>query len=234
MKKRKTGTKFTLSLTGNEPLLGWLYLALELLVLPSILYSLAPPLGITSEAVLNFLYYLANFLFCVRIFRNLLADSLLRAGDKPGELVITVLAGFALAELASLGLGKLITLLSPEFANANDAAVLAMIADAPVLMFLGTVFLAPVAEECLFRGLMFTPLRNKNRLAAYLLSALAFCCVHVMGYVGAVPTGTLVLCFVQYLPAGLILAWAYERSNSLFSPILIHCAINLVSYLTLR
>ena len=40
--------------------------------------------------------------------------------------------------------------------------------------------------------------------------------------------------FLQYLPAGLSLAWAYTKSDTIFAPIAIHACINLVAIGGLR
>ena len=37
------------------------------------------------------------------------------------------------------------------------------------------------------------------------------------------------MAFLQYLPAGLCLAWAYTKADTIFAPILIHAAVNAVS-----
>ena len=37
------------------------------------------------------------------------------------------------------------------------------------------------------------------------------------------------MAFLQYLPAGLCLAWAYTKADTIFAPILIHAIINAVS-----
>ena len=44
----------------------------------------------------------------------------------------------------------------------------------------------------------------------------------------------LLLCFVQYLPAGLCLGWAYARADSIFAPTLMHMIINLIGMLAMR
>ena len=229
MKKRK----FALSLTREEMLYGWVYFAVELLLLPSLIYGAAEFLWIRSEAVLNFIYYLCNFSFCLWIFRPLLRQSLTRAGQHPGTLVGTVLAGFVLYFCSNYLLNAGISSCFPDFFNVNDSTIAGMYSDHPFLIALGVVVLAPVAEECLFRGLLFVPVVRKNRTAAFVLSTLAFCAIHVAGYVGLYPAATLAVCFLQYIPAGLCLCWACYRSGSLFAPILIHAAINLVSVLSL-
>ena len=67
----------------------------------------------------------------------------------------------------------------------------------------------------------------------YILSALVFCAIHVISYIGSADPLTLVLCFVQYLPASLCLAWAYTEADNIFAPILIHIAVNTMSILAL-
>ena len=75
---------------------------------------------------------------------------------------------------------------------------------------------------------------GKSRWAAYVVSALCFCLPHVSAYIGSYEWTVLVLCFVQYLPAGLMLAWSYEKSNTIFTPILIHTIINAFGIYAMR
>ena len=102
-----------------------------------------------------------------------------------------------------------------------------------VPMIIGTMFLVPVAEEVLYRGLIFQSLYSNNHTLGYILSALIFCAIHVISYIGAADPLTLVLCFIQYLPASLCLAWAYTEADNIFAPILIHIAVNTMSILAL-
>ena len=39
---------------------------------------------------------------------------------------------------------------------------------------------------------------------------------------------------LKYIPAGLSLAWAYTKSDTIFAPIIIHACINLVAIGGLR
>lgn len=226
-------TTFSPKLTKTQQLYGWLYLFFQLLLLPPLIYSVAAGIGVSSEAVLNFVYYLLNFCFCTRIFRGLLRESVLNAGADIWGFLTTVCLGFAAYCLCAYCFTAVLAIVWPEFANVNDASISAMVMAHPILMGIGTVVLTPVAEECLYRGLVFTPLRHKNRTAAYAVSTLAFCAIHVVGYIGSFDTLTLTVCFLQYIPAGLCLAWAYDRTGSIFAPILIHGAVNLVSILSL-
>lgn len=75
---------------------------------------------------------------------------------------------------------------------------------------------APLGEEMLFRGFAFNALKRRFGLAAGLiLSALLFTLPHSYG-LGLVPVFAL----------GLLLAWSYQNSGSLWVPILIHLTNN--------
>lgn len=83
-------------------------------------------------------------------------------------------------------------------------------------MMLGAGLLVPIAEELLFRGLLYTWMRQG--LSAWIaipLNAAVFGLVHADPAV-SVATGLL----------GILLAWFFERSKSLWAPILIHIVVN--------
>ena len=56
----------------------------------------------------------------------------------------------------------------------------------------------------------------------------------MVGYIGSADLITLCLCFMQYLPAGITLAWAYEKADTIAAPMLIHIMINLIGTTAMR
>lgn len=232
MKKKRFS--FPLSLQPMEMGLGWLYLAAEFLLIPSMIYLLGGFFGGFSDATANFVYYLTNALCCGLIFRRLLHQSLVQAGKRPGHLLLCSVGAFLAYQLCFRLLDWILQVTMPGFSNVNDNAIVSMVASAPLLMGIGTILLVPIAEECLFRGLLFIPLYRKNRALGYLVSTLAFSAIHVVGYIGIYPPKLLLLCFLQYIPAGFLLGWACAASGSLFASMLVHSAVNAVSFLTLR
>ena len=124
---------------------------------------------------------------------------------------------------------KAISLLVPGFYNHNDEAIMEMLSSSRLLMLVGTVVLVPITEETLFRGLIFRNLYGKSHWAAYIVSILAFAVIHIIGYIGSYSTLELLMAFLQYLPAGLCLAWAYIRGGTIFAPIVIHSLVNYIS-----
>ncbi len=225
----------TVSLTKKELLWGWLYLAFEFLFLPTILYLVSPGLfpGI-SDAEFNFLYYFVNFLATLLIFHSFLSRNLDVAKEKFLQVVLYVLLGLVIYWTSNLVMSELTYRIMPDFFNVNDAGITAMSQEAFLLMAIGTVLLVPVAEESLFRGLLFRGIYGKSRWAAYAVSALCFCLPHVSVYIGSHDLSLLALCFIQYLPAGLMLAWSYEKSNTILTPIIIHTIINAIGIYSMR
>ena len=225
----------SVSLTRDELLRGWVYLAFEFLFLPTILqlvsFSLFP--GI-SDAEFNFLYYFVNFLATILIFHSFLSRNLGIAKGKFLQVVLYVLLGLVIYWTSNLVMSELTFRIMPDFFNVNDAGIAAMSQDAFLLMAIGTVLLVPVAEESLFRGLLFRGIYGKSRWAAYAVSALCFCLPHVSVYIGSYDLSLLAMCFIQYLPAGLMLAWSYERSNTILTPIIIHTIINAIGIYSMR
>lgn len=206
---------------------GWCWMLFYLLALPSLLLRLNEFLPQRlSDTALNGLFYFINFVAILLIFGSFLRQSLRHALKRPGALVKAVVLGLCAYTLGTWAVTQAACLVVPGFSNANNEAIIRMGKNGWVLMTLGTVLFAPVTEECLFRGLLFRQIYPENPLAAWALSMLAFAAIHVTGYLGSVPALTLLLCFLQYLPAGAALAWAYAEADTIWAPIALHCLIN--------
>lgn len=232
MKKSKL---LYISMSRTEKILGWLYMAFSLIALPGLLAwlnaQLADPM---NEGTLSFVFYLTNFLFILGIFRRFLRDSLVAAWRDIWNFIQAVVLGYVAYWAASEAMEFIMSHLLPGFSNINDAAITAMAKSNYTLMLIGVVFLVPLAEEMLYRGLIFRNLWQSSKVAAYLLSMAAFSAIHVLGYIGSEDITTLVLCFLQYLPAGLCLAWTYTKADNIFAPTLVHAIVNAVAIGALR
>ena len=232
MKKSKL---LYVSMSRTEKILGWLYMAFSLLALPVVLNwlngQLADPM---NEGTLNLVFYLTNFLFILCIFRRFLRDSLVAAWRDIWNFIQAVVLGYVAYWAASKAMDFVMSYLLPGFSNINDAAITAMAKSNYTLMLIGVVLLVPLAEEMLFRGLIFRNLWQSSKVAAYLLSVAAFSAIHVLGYIGSEDIATLIVCFLQYLPAGLCLAWTYTKADNIFAPTLVHAIVNAVAIGALR
>ena len=102
------------------------------------------------------------------------------------------------------------------------------------LILFSTVVLAPLAEELIYRGLIFGSLAEKNRLLGYAVSVAVFSVIHVVGYMGQMDAAWITLSLLQYVPAGIALAFAYDYSGSIWTSVAIHMAINAIGISLMR
>ena len=219
----------------NETLFGGIYLAFMLIFLPLLLKVFNSLTGSPlSAGKLNFIYYFINFALVVPAFGKFLLQSLKDALRVPFPTIWLALLGYmgnlALSEILAIFLLVLV----PGFANINDLNVALMLQEEFSLLAIGIVMLVPVVEETLFRGMIFRNLYDRSPAGAYLISMVAFAAIHVTGYVGSVEPIYILLSFLQYLPAGYCLCFAYRRSGTIISPILMHMIVNAVAVYSMR
>ena len=221
--------------TPNETVFGFLYYALQLVLLPAILLLanelLADPF---SELELSFGLFAMNFVAVLLIFPKFLTKNLKAAIAQPWRTLRYAGIGLGMYFIGNVLFSLLITAVAPEYANMNDLSISAMVQENYGLMTVATVLLVPIAEECFYRGLIFRKLYDDHPVLAYILSMVFFSAAHVAGYIGMESAGTLLLSFLQYLPAGFALAWCYRRSGSLFSSVLMHMSVNQLGMLIMR
>ena len=219
--------RLTIHLTNREQIWAFFYLLFSLVLLPELLAVmngyLPSPLG---KVWINFLYFAINFLAVIWIFGGFFQRSLIYAGQHIGDFLLAVVAGFVAYWTCTWGLSWVFGQYFPDFSNLNDGSITGMVGTNFTVMFISTVILVPVAEESLHRGLIFGFLYPKHHAIAYSVSTAFFSLVHILGYVGLYSPLHLVLAFLQYVPAGLCLAWAYRKSGSIFAPMLMHAVIN--------
>lgn len=225
------------SFTPSTAAIAWglAYLVFQYLALPELLHRLNVLLpSPLSEARLNLCYYGLNFLAAVVIFRKYLANHLSALGKNWWPCLKALILGYVFYYITSYAVSWCLPRLIPGFANINDGAIAAMAKSEFWVMALGTVILVPVTEELFYRGLIFGSLYQHSRFWAYSVSCLVFSAIHVVGYIGAADPAVLLGCLVQYLPAGLCLAWSFQESGSIFVPIAIHALVNALSIFALR
>ena len=227
--------KLPISMTQKEILLGFGYAVIDLFFLPAILNAmngqLIHPL---SGAWLNFLYFALNFVFLFAIFSRFLKRSIVFCGKHLLDVCIAALAGFGGYWLCNVAFSFVILVLFPDYANPNDGSIADMASGNFMIMAVGAVLLVPMAEELIHRGLIFGTLARKNRFLGYAVSAVFFAAIHVIGYIGFCSNRDLLLALIQYLPAGIVLGWAYERSGTIFTPIAIHMMVNAMGIYAMR
>ncbi len=231
--KKRAGAGFPYPMTYVEQILGWVYVFVHMFAMAYILSALNayvfPLLGFKlSDTWLNLLYYAVGFAYLLGFLFHYLRETFADMCSGFGRTVIAVLVGFIayvfLSNLVSFGLQFFLENLT----NPNSAAVNASTKLNPNKMLVIGVLLAPVVEETLFRGVAFGSLRRKNALLAYAVSTLLFAVYHLWSYLVYDFHPSLLLYLLQYLPAGLVLGWAYDYSKTLWAPVFLHMMINYV------
>ena len=179
------------------------------------------------------LYYYTLFAVTVLLFHSYLAHTSSRFLDNLNRALSTMLLGLLVFYGANELLFRVCNVLFNSRTNLNDMTIAAQVASAPRMTVLIVVLLAPFVEEVLFRGLVFGCLREKSRIFAYVLSCALFALLHVWNAaVSNWDLGYLILA-LQYLVPGLVFAWAYEHSGTLWTSILLHALVNALSLLTI-
>ena len=234
MAKRKSTTY----MTYGEQIAGVVFFVIYLLVLPFVtnpLFDLAGRLLAVSisAAMRDVLYYYILFAVTIIIFHGFLARTSRHLMDNLGGACKTAAAGlvglYGLNELVY----RLTTLIFTNRTNLNDTTISAQIDDAPHMTLLIVIFLAPFVEEVLFRGLVFGNLKSRSRALAYVVSCLLFALLHVWQFAVVKQDVTYFLLMIQYLVPGLVLAWAYDHSGTLWASIGLHAAANALSVWTI-
>ena len=229
--------KSTAALSHGETVAGLIFLALYLFVLPLIK---APAFGLAeklldlslSASLENAIYYYLLFAVTIIIFHGYLCRTS-RFLDNLGLACQTVGVGL----VALYGLNELFFRLSAAWmgnrVNLNDSVISAQIRSAPWSTLLIVVLLAPFIEEVLFRGLVFGGLKSRSRPVAYAVSCLLFAFLHVWQFAAVHQDLTYFLLMLQYLVPGLVLAWCYDRSGTLWASLGVHVLANLLSAVTI-
>ena len=217
-----------------EAIGGWIYLPLFILVLPVIATIAAHMLGFNVlradvQLYLSVGLELFSVVLLAVLFHRYLGKSFRQARNFPRRFIVAVLAGVVIYYFGTTIMTYLTQLIEPGLENINDNTIETLAGSGPVLTMIYAILLAPLVEELLFRGLIFTSLRPHSRFWAYAVSMVAFSLIHVMGYVGQYPLHILALCFVQYLPASFALAWALEYSGSIWASICLHMLANTIA-----
>ena len=182
---------------------------------------------------LNFWNSLCNLIAIVLIFRHFLAQQGKRALKNLGPVIGTALLGFVIYMGLNIAMNVLTELLirtsGVDYYNANQDAVEELITGNPQAGVLVALISAPIVEECLNRGLIFGLIYKKNRILAYAVSMLVFAAIHVVGAAFSQNVLVSVISILAYLVPGFVLAWAYERTGTIWTSILIHLGINTIA-----
>lgn len=225
-------------MTHTERVAGTIFFVIYLLVLPLLadkLFALAEILLDTTigESLRNVLFYYTLFAATVLLFHSFIARTSSRFLDNLNRSLSTLCIGLLVFYGANELLYRVFNVLFDSHTNLNDMTIAAQINSAPRMTALIVVFLAPFVEEVLFRGLVFGCLREHSRLVGYAASCLLFAFLHVWTFAFSALDFSYFILMIQYLVPGLIFAWVFEHSGTLWTSILLHAVVNALSLWTI-
>ena len=225
--------RFSVRMTPLEAVVGACYLPFYLIffsmLIQLVLFWILPEAP--TDGLLNACYYGLNTVCVGLIFHRFLWKNFTIFTSRWKSVLKTIPAALGIYYLISMAVNLTVILLMPDFVNQNNETVVGILDQQPVVMIVIAVVLAPFIEETLFRGLIFSNLQATNRLLAYGFTALFFAAIHIVPYLRTMAPMEVVLSVVQYLPATLVLARLYEKTDTILAPMLLHAAINAVSCL---
>lgn len=235
MPKRKNNAY----MSPGEQIAGTVFFVIYLLVLP---FAAAPLFRLVGHlldasitvAMQTAICYYVLFAVTIIIFHGFLARTSQRLAENLEDALKTLGVGlvalYGLNELAY----RLLGLFLESRTNLNNGTVSVRMDSAPNMTLLIVLLLAPFVEEVLFRGLVFGNLRHRSRLLAYAASCLLFALLHVWQFAVVRQDLTYFLLMLQYLVPGLVLAWAFEHSGTLWTSVALHALANALSMWTMN
>ena len=218
-------------MTRAETLFGWCWLPLYAALLSYLLRCAAEAFGLTLSGVsLNLACFGIHFVMIALCFHGFLGRSFRVFAENFWLFVQTLILGFVFYYIVTLLLTKGLRLVFGDITNYNNETVIALMVRNRTAMFFCTVLAAPLAEEVLLRGVVFGSFRSFSRPLAYTASALLFSLMHIWQYAGTADIPSLLSSGLCYIPAAVALAWTYEKSGTIWASVLLHAAINALSF----
>lgn len=222
-------------MTHTERVLGWIWLPVNTFLLPILaaVYVYANPDQL-SDGALNLVTFAVSAVALLLMLHRFWRESFHRMLDRPGRCLGAMLLGGLVNYALSLAVSPVLLLvLDGAVDNPNNAALLEIAQQDLGMIKAASVFLAPLVEETLFRGVVFGSLRPRRRVLAYALSTGLFSLLHVWQYILVSADASLLVYALQYIPSGVALAYCYERSGSIWPPIFLHMLLNTVAFTVL-
>lgn len=192
-------------------------------VIAAALAKTSPDIASNSEFNTAFMivFQLANFAFIVlytRLKNNKLNFSYFKRGDegvKPSHIVVPALAAAALMAAMFLPV-TWYGYFTAAIGIPPDAGMIDNTVGAVTMVTIASVFLAPICEETIYRGVLFHGLKSEfSAVKAVLLSSLAFMLMHMSP-----------LQVVLQFALGAVAAWLALKSGRLLPSIILHACSN--------
>lgn len=191
---------------------------------------------LAAVAWVDIVTYLINFICMLTLFRGYLSDSFLNVQIQKASFIKTVLIAIGLVFLAEFGI--VIHGLQADW-NAvlwaypiSETSVLfdtaAVVLKNPIFGTLCMVVLTPITVSCMFYGTVFAPIANSRPWLGYVIMAAVLMLPRLFNsWWLAIGSGEWVVYLLQ-LPVHMIACWAYQKTDTIWAPIVTHSTANLL------
>lgn len=178
---------------------------------------------------------IASYLFTVGMAILLawpaITDSYRRFKEKKKDCMKWIGTLVVIMLVANIVLSMLVSLLTMTDNSANQQEIVQSAALLPIITLLSTCIFSPIIEELVFRAGTFTFLRGKwGFVVATIISSILFGFIHILDSLLAGNFLDLSYLLV-YSTIGVVLAYGYEKTESVFVTIGIHMLNNIFSIL---
>ncbi|SNU04957.1 hypothetical protein SAMN06297422_10281 [Lachnospiraceae bacterium] len=204
------------------------FAAFTLTVLTGGVNVASPGTATVNQGIFNLLRYILSFIVFVIWYKRIKEENLINENTKanlksafhPLRLILLIILGFSI-QIFTEGVLFLLSKLFPNTMESYNTMMNEMLGESTVLFIITAVFMAPVIEELVFRGLILH--YCSGFMAANLIQALLFGLYH-----GNVIQGIYAFIF------GLLLGFIAIKTDSLIIGMLLHMIINGSLYIVPR
>lgn len=175
---------------------------------------------------LNTLYDLILVCLTTTLMRKVLVHDFkdIRARGA-GDYFASVGIGYALFFACNMICSVLTSTITGSISSQNQQGLQQMVGPHPIGLFILAVFIGPITEELIFRGIVFRTVRPIGIVPAVLVSSLLFGFIHVQQYVLAGDFHELLM-ILPYMGMGVALGLIYERRRNILINITVHMIQN--------
>lgn len=207
----------------------FLYFGVYVLILPSILTRLTLMMNPNASAFhpgILFTGYLGFMILMMWVCRDCLKTGLRKIIDRPVKFIVYTILGILMILAVNILLSLVVAWLFSTSSSMNQQNIETQVVLQPYLMVFVTCMFAPIVEECVFRGSVYQYLSVRwNEIAAMLISSAMFGFIHVMSSISSGSVAEIGYFFL-YMFMGFVLSYAYKKTDTIYSSIIIHTINN--------
>lgn len=233
MENKNTGRltpEFRNLMTDRERFCSLVYLPIHFFILPMTLGFLLYLYPFTSTQI-NLIYYALGLFFVLIFMLKFLRANFDVALDNALMTFWAISMGFTLNFLLAVILQFLSSAVGLDLSSTpNNEAVVYLTTEDFNMTYAMVVYMSPMVEEVLFRGLLFGVVYEKfGKKRAYLISILVFSLLHTWQFILIDGDLSYLIYTLNYIPGSFALAYCYEKCANIWGPIGLHMFINWMS-----